>query len=281
MQYEEYTARRQAFRQHLTEEEKSRSTVEKYLRDVDHFLTFLFQRTDGVTKAGTVAYKEHLQSRYAASSANSMLTAANLFLQFIGRGDCCVRLLKTQRRLFREESRELTRPEYRRLVEAARRKKDERLVLVIETICATGIRVSELACITAEAVRRGTAEIRCKGKRRMVFLPESLRKLLREYIRQKGITEGSVFRTRTGRPMDRSNIWHAMKALSREAGVAEEKVYPHNLRHLFARTFYQQEKDIIRLADILGHGSVETTRIYTISSGAEHARQVERLGLVV
>ena len=210
-----------------------------------------------------------------------MLTAANGFFRFLGWKELPVKLLRLQKNLFLEESRELTRQEYVRLVNAARQAGNQRLTLVLQTICATGIRVSELRFITVEAVSRGRAEISNKGKRRIVFLPEKLRRLLRSYARAQKITAGAVFITRTGQPLNRSNIWRDMKALCQCAGVAPEKVFPHNLRHLFARIFYSMEKDLSRLADILGHSSVDTTRIYTAESGAVHARQMERMGLVV
>lgn len=210
-----------------------------------------------------------------------MLTAANGYLRFYGWCELAVKLLRVQKSLFADESKEMTRAEYARLVQAAQRKDNERLALVIQTICATGIRVSELRFITVEAVQTGRAEISNKGKRRLVFLPEKLRRLLRSYARKQKKTAGAVFTTRTGKPLDRSNIWRDMKALCESAGVAPEKVFPHSLRHLFARTFYSLEKDLSRLADILGHSSIVTTRIYTAESGAVHARQMGRLGLVI
>ena len=219
--------------------------------------------------------------KYAPATVNSMLTAVNGYLRFYGWSGIAVKLLRVQKALFTDESRELTRAEYVRLVQAARRRDNERLALVIQTICATGIRVSELRFITVEAVYRGRAEISNKGKRRMVFLPERLRKLLKSYAKGQKKTAGAVFTTRTGKVLDRSNIWRDMKALCESAGVAPEKVFPHSLRHLFARTFYSLERDLSRLADILGHSSIVTTRIYTAESGAVHARQMGRLGLVI
>ena len=208
-----------------------------------------------------------------------MLAAVNGYLRHFGWGDLCVKPLKIQRALFLEERRELTRAEYARLVAAAQ--KNERLSLVLQTICATGIRVSELQWITVEALQTGRAEIRNKGKLRLVFLPGKLRRLLKKYARKQKKTAGALFTTRTGKPLDRSNIWRDMKALCESAGGAEEKVFPHNLRHLFARTFYKLEKDLGRLADILGHSNINTTRIYTAESGASHAAQMERLELVI
>ena len=210
-----------------------------------------------------------------------MLAAVNGYLRFYGWEHLCVKPLKIQRPLFLDERNELTRQEYARLVRAAQSRENERLSLVLQTICATGIRVLELRFITVEAVMVGRAEIANKGKRRLVFLPEKLRKLLRDYVRKQKKTAGAVFTTRTGKVLDRSNIWRDMKALCESAGVASEKAFPHNLRHLFARTFYTLEKDLSRLADILGHSSLTTTRIYTAESGSIHARQMGRLGLVI
>ena len=239
-----------------------------------------------VTKVALIAWKEALTAAHASATVNSMLAAVNGFLSWMGWRECAVRLLKIQKSLFCDESRELTRAEYARLVRAAERKKNQRLSLIIQTICATGIRVSELRFITVGAVAAGRAEIVNKGKRRIVFLPAKLRRLLRNYLRAQKITAGTedvcraVFVTRTGRPLDRSNIWRDMKRLCESAGVESSKVFPHNLRHLFARTYYAIERDLSRLADILGHSSVNTTRIYTVESGSIHARQLERMGLV-
>ena len=218
---------------------------------------------------------------HAPSTVNSMLAAANGFFRFMGWQQLLMKPLAIQKSLFSDERRELTREEYASLVRAAEQAGNRRLSLVIQTICGTGIRVSELEAITVEAVRTGRAEVCNKGKRRTVFLPGKLRKLLEKYLKTQNRTSGPVFVTRTGRPLNRSNIWRDMKALCESAGVEPSKVFPHNLRHLFARTYYSLEKDLSRLADILGHSSVNTTRIYTAESGAVHARQVERLGLVV
>ncbi len=210
-----------------------------------------------------------------------MLSAVNRLLKFLGREDCRIRFLRAQRKTFREQNRELTRAEYQRFLDTAAEQGQERLGLLMETICATGIRVSELRFFTVEAVRLGRAEVSNKGKNRTVFLPEKLRKALLQYAQAQKIAAGPVFVTRNGKPLDRSNIWHDMKALCREAGVADSKVFPHNLRHLFARTYYALEKDIVRLADILGHSSINTTRIYTMESGAVHRRQLEKMRLVI
>ena len=264
---------------YLLEQERSAATIQKYTHDLTALLTYL---PDGMlTKALLIGWKEALAADHAPATVNSMLAAVNGFLRFMGWHALTVRLLKIQRPLFREERRELSRAEYARLVDAAQRKGDESLALILQTICATGIRVSELRFISAEAVRSGRAEVCNKGKRRTVFLPDRLCRLLKAYLKKQKITAGAVFVTRTGRPLDRSNIWRAMKALCGNAGVEPSKVFPHNLRHLFAKAYYALEKDLARLADILGHSSVNTTRIYTMESGAVHARQIGRMGLVI
>lgn len=267
------------FKRYLIGQERSPHTVAKYVHDAEVFLKFAGGRT--LDKELVIGFKAFLGERYAPSSANSMLAAVNGFLRFAGRAELRVRPFRIQRRLFVPEERELCRGEYRRLIEAARAGRNERLMLIVETICATGIRVSELGFITAEAVGAGRAEIKCKGKQRTVFLPRRLCELLKKYIRKQKITAGAVFITKNGKQLDRSNIWRDMKKLCGSAAVASEKVFPHNLRHLFARTYYSLEKDLSRLADILGHSSVNTTRIYTMESGRIHARQIERLGLVM
>lgn len=264
---------------YLREQERSRATLQKYQHDL--YILMDFQQGRDLTKTLLISWKEKLISEYAPASVNAMLAAVNGYLRFMGWLELTVKPLKIQRSLFLEEEKELTREEYVRLVKAAQAKENERLALVIQTICATGIRVSELKFITVEAVQSGRAEIANKGKRRVVFLPDQLRKVLKKYIRNQKKTAGAVFTTRTGKPLDRSNIWRDMKKLCESAGVSEKKVFPHNLRHLFARTFYSIEKDLSRLADILGHTNLSTTRIYTAESGAVHARQMERLKLIV
>ena len=264
---------------YLKEQERSGSTIQKYTHDLYSLLKFLHGRV--MSKSLLIDWKQELISKYAPASVNTILAAVNGYLQFRGWHSLMLKPLKIQRSLFLEEEKELTREEYIRLVKAAQAKENERLALVIQTICATGIRVSELKFITVEAVRNGRAEIANKGKRRIVFLPDQLRKILKKYIRNQKKTAGAVFTTRTGKSLDRSNIWRDMKKLCESAGVSEKKVFPHNLRHLFARTFYSIEKDLSRLADILGHTNLSTTRIYTAESGAVHARQMERLKLIV
>lgn len=263
----------------LTERERSENTVQKYLRDLGKLMSYAGGRP--LDKALLVSFKRALAEKYSPASVNSVLAAVNGFLDFTGMSALRLKPLKIQRRAFLPEERELTLGEYKRLVSAAERGSNERIALVLQTICATGIRVSELKFITVKAVREGRAVISCKGKSRVVFLPEKLRKLLAKYLGKRGIREGAVFVTRSGNPLDRSNIWREIKRLCKSAGVAEKKVFPHNLRHLFARTYYSLEKDLSRLADILGHSAVTTTRIYTMESGKIHAKQINRLGLVL
>ena len=264
---------------HLRELERSPLTISKYAHDLNALLTYLGDMP--LTKAALIGWKEQLSTALAPTSINSMLVAANGFLQFFGWQELKVNLLKIQRTVFIDEEKELTRTEYERLVRAAEHQENERLSLVIQTICSTGIRVSELRFITVEAVRIGRVEITNKGKRRTIFLPGSLCRVLTAYLKKHRKQKGTVFTTRTGKPLDRSNIWKDMKKLCETAGVDPHKVFPHNLRHLFARTFYALDHDLSRLADILGHSSIATTRIYTAECGTVHARQVERLGLLI
>ena len=268
-----------SFGQFLREEERSSATVEKYLRELRLFAAFL--SGGEVTKASAAAWKAQLLAEnYNPTTVNGKLSALDRFLAFMGWEDCRVKHLRLQRRLFRESSRELTREEYARLIAAAEEAGKERLSLLMEAICATGIRVSEVRYITAEAVREGRTEIALKGKIRTILLPGKLCRKLEKYARQKKITSGELFLTRSGRPMSRKQIWAEMKGVCRAAGVAPSKVFPHNLRHLFARCFYRVSRDVAKLADVLGHSSIETTRIYLISTGAEHARTLDQLRLI-
>ena len=267
------------YAQSLREKERTVHTVKKYVYSLNTLLGYLDGRP--LTKEILMAWKETLMRSYAPVSVNTILTIVNGFLTYIGRRELTVRLLKIQKPLFCEESRELTRAEYTRLVRSAKERGNHQLSLVIQTICATGIRVSELKYIMAEAVRTGRAEISNKGKRRVVFLPDTLCRLLKKYLRAEKIIAGSVFVTRTGKPLDRSNIWRSMKKLCEDASVAPEKIFPHNLRHFFARVYYSIEKDLLRLADILGHSDINTTRIYTAESGLAHVRRLENMKLVV
>ncbi len=268
-----------AYGRWLHQEERSSGTIEKYLRDVTAFATWLNGRA--ATKEAVTDWKEHLQSKqYAASTINGTLAALNGLFRLLGWEDCRARFLKVQRRLFREANRELTRNDYERLVATARDRSQERLALLIETICATGIRVSEVKYITVETARRGRAEISLKGKIRTIILPGKLCRKLLKYAKKQKIVSGEVFLTRNGKPLSRRQIWAEMKALCKYAGVEPSKVFPHNLRHLFATVFYRACRDIAKLADVLGHSSIETTRIYLLTSGAEHQRELDRLGLV-
>lgn len=265
-----------SFALHLHEDEKSEATVEKYIRDVSAFSSFLRERE--LTKQEVIEYKKQISENYAPASVNSMLVSINSFLDFIGFHDFRVKLLKIQRQMFVSEKKELTAAEYRRLLKAAQ---GTRLALVIQTICETGIRVSELEFITVEAVECGRAVVDCKNKTRVILIPTALRKILLQYIKKTGVKSGSVFVTKTGKKLNRSNIWRDMKALCERANVDQEKVFPHNLRHLFARTFYSLERDIVRLADLLGHSSINTTRVYTIETGREHFNCLERMHRVL
>ena len=269
---EQYETEVSRFKEYLLEEEKSTATIEKYLRDVRTFYLFLADKA--ISKGETMAYKEYLTEHYAPASVNSMLIALNCFLRFIGEADCCVRLLKIQRQIFCDQEKELSRQEYQRLVKAA---EDTRISYVLQTICGTGIRVSELQYITVEVVRNGKATVNCKNKTRVIFIPSPLQKLLKRYIKRQGLQSGSVFVTQNGKPLNRSNIWRDMKALCKQAGVSPQKVFPHNLRHLFARMFYSIDKDIVRLSDLLGHSSINTTRIYTMENGDQHRKQLDQV----
>ena len=269
----------QAFRQRLVWEEKSPATIEKYLRDAADFTAWLDGRA--ASKAAAGAWKAALlEAKLAPATINVKLAAVNRFLVFLGWPAFRVKPLRIQRRLFRDDSRELTRPEYLRLLETARTQGRERLALLLETICGTGIRVSEVRYVTVEAVYRGRAEISLKGKIRTILLPGKLCRKLLKYARKQKIASGEIFLTRNEKGISRRQIWAEMKALCDKAGVAPSKVFPHNLRHLFARTFYESCRDVVKLADILGHNSVETTRLYLLTTGAEHLRQLERLRLL-
>lgn len=269
----------QEFRAFLLENEKSKATLAKYLHDVQCFITFAAEKN--IDKALMLEYKAMLGQQYAAASANSMIAALNAFLRQQGWYELCIRQFRVQKSVYCSEEKELTKAEYRQLLRTAEQRKDKRLSLVLQTICCTGIRVSELACITVEDVRRGEATVRCKGKTRSVFIVRELQRRLLQYAAAHGLTQGPVFLSRRGTPLSRCMIWREMKALCAEAGVPPTKVFPHNLRHLFARTFYGLEKDIAKLADILGHSSIDTTRIYIVTTGTEHRRKMENLHLLL
>lgn len=267
------------FEQYLVENEKSKATIEKYRRDIRHF--FEFAKDSVIEKPLVLSYKSSLVEKYSIASANSMLAAMNSFLRFLGWSDLCVKQFRVQRQVYSPEEKELTKEEYLRLVRAASKRGNERLSLIVQTICGTGIRVSELEYITVEAVKRGEAIVSCKGKTRTVFIVRTLQKRLLKYIKTNGLKTGTVFVTKSGKTVNRSNIWKSMKALCEEANVSAEKVFPHNLRHLFARTFYGIEKDIAKLADILGHSNINTTRIYIMTTGAEHRVRMEKMRLII
>ena len=268
------------FKKYLREEEKSENTIEKYLRDVRAFAAYLSGIE--VTKETVIAYKSRLLAEnYAVRSINSILASVNSLFAFLGWTDCKVKSIKLQRQVYCPEEKELTKAEYIRLVNTAKQKGNERLNLILQTICGTGIRVSELQYITVEAVKCSEAVVSLKGKTRSVFIVKELQKKLLRYAAEQKIHSGCIFITRTGKPISRTNIWREMKGLCEQAGVNPQKVFPHNLRHLFARIFYGIEKDIAKLADILGHSSINTTRIYIISTGDEHRKRMEHMRLII
>lgn len=266
------------YKNHLINEEKSSVTIEKYVRDILAFYDWIQDKE--LTKIAVLEYKAKLIENYAPASVNSILSSLNSFFDYNEWYDLKVKNLKVQRQMFCKSETELSKAEYERLLRAAKDKRNERLYLVMQTICSTGIRVSEIKYITKEAVMNGQAQVKLKGKIRTVFIPKELCKILKKYIAEQKIESGPVFVTRTGKPLDRHSIWKSMKELCEMANVSKEKVFPHNLRHLFARTYYSIQKDIVRLADILGHSSVNTTRVYTIENGEVHRKQLQRLGLV-
>lgn len=261
-------------------EEKSKNTIEKYARDVNTFAKLLNGKA--VYKEIVIEYKQTLiAGGYAVSSINSMLAAVNSLFDYLGWIECKVKAIKTQRQIYCPENKELSKAEYLRLVEAAERNHNHRLNMILQTICGTGIRISELQFITVEAVKSGTVEVACKGKNRVIFIVKKLKKKLLRYAAERHIKAGVIFITKSGKPVNRTNVWREMKALCKQAHVDSDKVFPHNLRHLFARTFYKLEKDIAKLADILGHSSINTTRIYIISTGYEHLKRMENMRLVL
>lgn len=268
-----------AYSRHLHAEERSPGTIEKYLRDAATFLHWLAGQP--VTRERARDWRDDLLDRsYAPVTVNSMVAAVNQFFAFLGWEDCKIRSLKIQRKLFRDDRRDLSREEYQRLLDTAHNLGRDRLALLLETICSTGVRVSEVRYITLEAVRAGRAEISLKGKLRVILLPGKLCRKLKKYARAKKITSGEIFLTRSGKSLSRRQIWAEMKRLCKKAGVASSKVFPHNLRHLFARTFYKVCRDVVKLADVLGHSSVETTRIYLMSTGSEHTKILRNMHLV-
>ena len=272
------TTKIKKYREYLIEEEKSKNTIDKYMRDINAFTKWIAERD--LCKAVILEYKEHLKLSYAAKSVNSILSSLNSFFEFCEWHNLKVKLLKIQKQIFANESKELTKDEYDRLLNAALSKGNEKLYLLMQTICATGIRVSELQFITVESLRKRKANIDLKGKMRMVIIPNNLCKTLLKYASEQKITTGSIFISKNGKPLNRSNIWKMMQSLCDDANVSKSKVFPHNLRHLFAKRYYSLHKDIVRLADILGHTSVNTTRIYTMETGDIHRKQIQELGLL-
>lgn len=267
-----------AFKESLIAEEKAQATINKYTKDVMYFNKWLLDKK--LDKNNVLKYKDYLIKKYSVSSVNVILSSLNSFFDYMEWYDFKVKNIKIQKRIFSLKENELTKSEYERLLIEANKKKNKQLYLLIQTICSTGIRVSEISYITIDVVNTGIAYIDCKGKKRQVFLPQRLCQMLKEYVEIKKIKSGPIFITKNGKPLDRSNIWSSMKRLCKNAKVLENKVYPHNLRHLFARTYYSFQKDIVRLADILGHSSVNTTRIYTMESGETHRKQIQELGLL-
>ena len=266
------------FKKYLTEEEKAKATIEKYVRDIMSFMKWLSGRI--VEKSVVLEYKQELVEEYSPASVNSILSSLNNFFVFNEWFSCKVKTLKIQRQIFSRQDKELTKAEYERLLSSAKNKENWRLYLLMQTICSTGIRISELQFVSVEAAKAKKAIINCKGKIRQVILPKQLCKMLLKYAKENNIKSGSIFVTKTGKPLDRSNVWKMLKNLCDAANVSKSKVFPHNFRHLFARTYYSLEKDISRLADILGHSNVNTTRIYTMESGNVHRMQIQKLGLL-
>lgn len=265
-----------AFEKYLYERENAKATIRKYMTDMHTFYRYLRNRRQ-IDKSCLREYKEWLLERYAVNSVNSMLAALNQFLDFLGEGSMKVRRVKTQRTLFLREEKELSRKEYIRLIDAAQRSGKIQLALCMETIASTGVRISELPYFTVENIKKGKIEIINKGKYRRIFLGADIRKMLLKYCKKNGIKQGPVFITRNGKPKNRSNLWREMKALKKMAGVSGEKIFPHNFRHLFARVYYQATKDIAGLADLLGHSSLNVTRIYTSGTGQIYQKQLDKL----
>ena len=268
-----------SFEKYLIENEKAVATVQKYIHDIQYFADYVNKRV--LNKTIILNYKRLLEQKYAVRSANSMIASLNAFLRFSNWHNLCVKQFKTQAEAYCSEEKELTKTEYNTLIRTAEQNQKQKLSLVIQTICGTGIRVSELQYITVEAVVQGEATVLCKGKTRKIFIVKSLRKKLLQYAKEHNILLGTIFVTKSGKSLNRSNIWRQMKNLCIQAGISPKKVFPHNLRHLFARTFYNIEKDIAKLADILGHSNINTTRIYIITTGAEHQRHMENMHLII
>lgn len=265
-----------AFEEMLIDHERSDVTIHKYLRDVETFRQWL-GKEPAFDKVRIMEYKEDLQKKYKTNSTNSMLSALNTFLTYMDWGECRVATLRVQRSSFRASERSLSNEEFKRLLRAAREKGREQILHIMETIASTGIRIGELSSLTVESLRTGRVVITLKRKTREIILSGRLRTMLTAWCRKKGIKSGSIFITRTGRPIDRSNVLHMMKDLAASAAVARTKIFPHNLRHLFAVNYYNNEKDIVRLADLLGHSNINTTRIYTMTTCEQELNSLDRL----
>lgn len=277
MQYEITAEDLESYRNNMLENEKSTATIEKYIRDILAFCRW--NQNQSINRIQILEWKQYLVNLYAVSSVNSMLAALNSYFRFKGWEQLRVKPVRQQKQLYRETERDISRCEYMQLLQEAGKCGDERLKLVMETICSTGIRISELPFITAEAVFHGKSFVDCKNKKRIIFIPTKLQSLLKKYMKKHHISSGPVFLTRNGTVLNRSNIWRSMKRLCKRAGIDCKKVFPHNLRHLFAKTFYNTGKDLAKLADVLGHSRIETTRIYVMENGREHERMIEMLGL--
>lgn len=270
-----YISKLDEYEIYLCEEEKSMNTMKKYVRDVKLFLEHLEEKE--ISKQQLLLFKEQLIKKYAPSSVNSMLASINKFLEFMQLQFLKIKPVKIQKKVFANPQTELTKEDYQSLLVAAEKSENKRLSRIIQTIGLTGIRVSELEYITVNSLCTGRTIVNCKGKQRTVLIPKQLNKILKDYCREEHIVDGIIFRTKKGKPLDRSNIWKMMKGLCQEAGIAKSKVFPHNLRHLFARTYYNIEKDISKLADILGHADINTTRVYIMDTGKQHEKQINKL----
>lgn len=263
----------------LKKEEKSTITIDKYIRDIKKFTLFVSDKE--INRELVIAYKQYLKESFAVTSVNSMLASVNKFLKFNGLGDCCVKQLKVQKKPYRSSERELNRNEYLRLLNTAKLYGKERMLVILQTIAGTGIRISELKYFNVEQIRKGEIYVSSKNKIRIILIPKKLKKIILSYAKKEGIKDGEIFVTKSGKSLNRSNIWSDMKKLSKKAGIAKEKVFPHNLRKLFARSFYELKKDIAKLADVLGHSNINTTRIYVMTTGIEHQRDIDKLGLIL
>ena len=274
-----YVMQIRKFKEQLYYNEKSTATIQKYVASIEKFTEYL--NGEELTKERLLEYREWMEQRYSPQTVNVEISAINAWLKFCIVDSLRGKMLRGQWGSFLSEEREITKAEYQKLLSTAKRIGKERLYLIMMTLGGTGIRISELKYITVEAIQCGRAQIRMKGKNRTILLPEKLCKRLKRYVKKRGICSGYIFRTRSGKSVDRSNVWHEMKAISEEAGIRKEKVFPHNFRHLFARLFYSMEKNIAHLADVLGHSRIETTRIYVAASARDYERILNRMELIL